>query len=180
MKKVFSLLVALLLITASAFGDDATDYYNSGNAKIAKGDLDGAIADYTKAIELKPDDAETYIIRGRVKKAKGDLDGAIADYTKAIELKPDDAEIYIIRAIAKAAKNDSDGTLADCNKAIELQPNNAEAYMIRGVVKQFSTRDRSGSLRATKPPPQIISRNVWPRMLKILVNIKVRRQNCNF
>jgi hypothetical protein len=38
-KKTLSLLVVLFLITASMFGDDAIDYYNSGNAKIAKGDF---------------------------------------------------------------------------------------------------------------------------------------------
>jgi TPR repeat len=34
--------------------------HNRGATKQAKGDLDGAIADYSKAIELKPDFAEAY------------------------------------------------------------------------------------------------------------------------
>jgi len=62
--------------------------------------LDGAIADLTKAIELKPDFADAYNNRGIAKHAKGEgwptgdsrrtklLDGAIADLTKAIKLKP--------------------------------------------------------------------------------------------
>ena len=86
-----------------------------------KGDLDGAIADYTKAIELKPDDAGAYNNRGNAKQTKGDLDGAIADYTKAIELKPDDAGAYCNRAAWRKAKGDLGGALADYNKAIELQ-----------------------------------------------------------
>src|SRR5271165_2914688 len=43
---------------------DAAAYYNRGNAKRAKGDSDGAITDYSKAIELKPDFAEAYSNRG--------------------------------------------------------------------------------------------------------------------
>src|SRR5271166_2035949 len=63
---------------------DAEAYYNRGNVKQAKGDSDGAITDYSKAIELKPDFAEPYYNRGVAKQAKGDFDGAIADYSKAI------------------------------------------------------------------------------------------------
>ena len=120
--------------------DYADAYNNRGIAKKAKGDLDGAIADYTKAIELKPDDADAYINRGDAKKAKGDLDGAIADYTKAIELKPDDAEAYVNRGDAKKAKGDLDGAIADYTKAIELKPDDAEAYVNRGIAKADQRR----------------------------------------
>jgi tetratricopeptide (TPR) repeat protein len=69
-------------------GDAAIAVYEIALQKQAKGDLDGAIAGYTKAIELKSDNALAYYSRGTAKHLKGDLDGAIADYTKAIELEP--------------------------------------------------------------------------------------------
>ena len=52
----------------------------------AKGDLDGAIADYNRAIELNPKYASAYYNRGNAKEAKGDLDGAIADFKRATEV----------------------------------------------------------------------------------------------
>jgi TPR repeat len=55
LKRFLQLLTASYFIASSAFGDDATNYGSSGDAKFIKGDLDGAIADYNKAIELKPD-----------------------------------------------------------------------------------------------------------------------------
>jgi len=123
-----------------------TDYadvnLNSGNAKYSKGDLDGAIADYTKAIELKPDVAGAYGNRGAAKQIKGDLDGAIADYTKAIELKPDHEDLaaaYTARGLTKRIKGDFEGAIADCTKAIELKPDNVHlvaAYAARGIAKQ--------------------------------------------
>ena len=62
-------------------------YYNSAIAKNSKGDLDGAVADCTKAIELVPDDdAEFSNVTGLAMITKGDLDGANADHAKAIEL----------------------------------------------------------------------------------------------
>ena len=53
-----------------------------------------AIADYTKAIELRPDDASAYNNRGISFVALKNNEKAIADYTKAIKLKPDFASAY--------------------------------------------------------------------------------------
>jgi tetratricopeptide (TPR) repeat protein len=100
----------------------ADAYYDRGHAKQAKGDLDGAIAYYSKAIEFKPDYPEAYHDRGHAKQAKGDLDGAIADFTKAIEFKPEFADAYYDRGHAKQAKGDLGGAIADFTKAIEFKP----------------------------------------------------------
>jgi tetratricopeptide (TPR) repeat protein len=83
-KRIFFSLAVLLLVTDSAFCGDETNYFNSGNLKAQKGDLDGAIADYTKAIELKFDYTKAYNNRGLAKDNKGDLNGALADLNKAI------------------------------------------------------------------------------------------------
>jgi len=48
---------------------------------------DGAISDYTKAIELNPNLASVYYNRGIAKKMKGDIEGANADFTKAKMLR---------------------------------------------------------------------------------------------
>jgi tetratricopeptide (TPR) repeat protein len=96
------------------------------------------VADYTRAIELKPDDAEAYYKRGKahtffIELASNDVkDRAIADYSKAIELKPDYADAYINRGRAYAAKGDKDRAIADYTKVIELKPNDADAYNKRG------------------------------------------------
>jgi tetratricopeptide (TPR) repeat protein len=66
----------------------AVDYHSLGDARQRKGDLAGAIADYTKGIELNPHDVACYHSRGDARLDKKDLEGAIADFTKAIELKP--------------------------------------------------------------------------------------------
>src|SRR5580658_4847956 len=78
--------------------------------------LDKPIAEFTKAIELKPDDAEAYNHRGSAKQAKGDLDGAIADFTKAIQLKPDDAGAYNNRGSARQDKGNLDVAIAAFTK----------------------------------------------------------------
>ena len=67
---------------------DAAAYHNRAVAYGSLGDLDHAIADYTKTVEIKPDNAGAYESRGRAYASKGDYTHAIADALKASELTP--------------------------------------------------------------------------------------------
>jgi lipoprotein NlpI len=97
-----------------------------------KGDLNGAIADYNRAIELDPKYTGAYTGRGNVKQRKGDFNGAIADHNRAIELNPKFALAYNNRGYVKQLKSDLGGALADYDRAIELDPKLALAYVNRG------------------------------------------------
>jgi len=46
------------------------------------------MADYDKAIALKPAHADAWLNRAKVKQARGDLSGAQNDFNKAAELRP--------------------------------------------------------------------------------------------
>ncbi len=110
----------------------AGDAYQSGNAYLDRGAYDRAIADYDKAIQLKPDYAEAYSSRGAAYYYKGDYDRAIANYDQAIQLKPDYAEAYSNRGAAYRGQGNYDRALADYDKAIQLKPDYAKAYANRG------------------------------------------------
>jgi len=86
--KILKLFVLFSLLTATfSFGQKtAQDYNTSGLAKYKLQDNSGAIADFTKAIELEPDNAKAYYNRGSAKAALKDLDGACLDWSKAGEL----------------------------------------------------------------------------------------------
>src|SRR6266511_2064367 len=124
--KLLAFVLSLMLTAVAAAQTSAfAPYYNNrGLAREAKGDHDGAIADYNRAIELNPKYAGAYNNRGFAKQAKGDHDGAIADYNRAIELA------------AKLAIFCVDGTIADYNRAIELDPKQPKAYINGGFAKQ--------------------------------------------
>jgi tetratricopeptide (TPR) repeat protein len=66
--------------------NDATAYHNRAVAYGLAGDLDHAIADYTKAIDIAPNSAAAYDNRGRAYASKGDYTRALADVIKAREL----------------------------------------------------------------------------------------------
>ena len=74
----------------SEFANEQVDYLHmrNGNSKFERGDYSGAIADYTKAIQLTPGNDDAFYNRGISKRKLGDNKGAIEDYNKALELNP--------------------------------------------------------------------------------------------
>ena len=84
----------------------------------AKGDLAGALGDFTEAIKLNPDYARAFADRGSVRLTQHDLDGAIADLDTAIRLDPNDAGAFMTRGNAFDEKADFDRAIADYNEAI--------------------------------------------------------------
>ena len=113
----------------------AETYFIRGYEKVELGDYNGAIADYTQAIRLKPDDAGAYYNRGIAKAGLGQHFAAIADYDTAIRLKPDDAIAYVGRGIAKDRLGQHFAAIADYDTAIRLKPDDAIAYVGRGIAK---------------------------------------------
>jgi len=123
----------------------ARDYCNRGVARQKKGDLDGALADYNRAIELNPHDATPYNNRGLVKMAKGNLDGALADYDRALQISPRNFEIHANRGVVRQRKGDLNGALADYDIAIKLYRKSASAYSNRASLK-MAKNDLDGAL----------------------------------
>jgi Flp pilus assembly protein TadD len=66
--------------------NDATAYHNRAVAYELAGDIDNAVADYTKVIAIAPSNASAYDNRGRAYASKGDYTHAVEDETKAHEL----------------------------------------------------------------------------------------------
>jgi tetratricopeptide (TPR) repeat protein len=65
---------------------EASDYCKSGYFKYCLQDFQGALADYTKAIDLKPGCGSAYHNRGLIFHFLGQNIEALADFTKAKEL----------------------------------------------------------------------------------------------
>ena len=116
------------------------DLFDSGLVRLQQEDLDGAIADMTKVIEINPRHADALFIRGQCFFLKGDREKALLDYDKVIELAPTARgveRVYNIRSIVRLLKGDTEGALLDLEKAIELNPNYADSYSNRGVTRSM-------------------------------------------
>jgi tetratricopeptide (TPR) repeat protein len=99
--------------TASSYRDSAIDWSR-------KGDLDRAIADLERAIELAPDDAKAYRHRGNAFGLKGDVDRALADYDRALRIDPNDAAIFHDRGLMWQRNKELDKALADLDRAVRM------------------------------------------------------------
>ena len=113
----------------------AQDFMRRGNVRKDKRDLEGARADYDRAIELDATSAGAFNNRGLVRHALGDVDGALADYDRAVELDGRYAMALSNRGLARQAKGDLDGALADYEQAIELDPSFSQAINNRGSAR---------------------------------------------
>ncbi len=131
----------------------ALAYHNLGNNYVSRdevGDLDKAIAKYSKAIDLDPYNSKTYTARGAAYYMKVSIhsirrdsvrvpimddvesfDKAIEDYSKAIDLDSKGVEAYINRADAYKAICEWAKAIPDYSEAIELKPDNADFYRKR-------------------------------------------------
>ncbi len=139
-------LLLLSLITVSAGAQtlkSADEYSQRGIARFEKNDLAGAIADFTKAIELEGRNREfCYYFRGIAQYRQGNLAEAITDLGQAIALKPH-PRFYDDRGNLLAKKGDFEGAIADLNKAIEIAPDYAKAYGDRGLVRLMLGEDKA-------------------------------------
>ena len=100
MKKI--LLLVLIFVVSLVFGQTSEEYFNEGSNKfLSSQNYEGAILDYTKAINLNPKYLEAFYWRGKAKHDSGDFQSAINDFTKVIEIDPKNENAYIDRGRSK-------------------------------------------------------------------------------
>ena len=125
----------------------AKEFFDRGLVRLQNKDINGAIADMTKTIELNERYVDAFFIRGQCLFLKGDRDRALLDYDKVIELAPTAPgveRVYNIRSVIRILNGDTAGALQDLQNAIKLNPNYAESFSNRGVIRSFQG-DQSGA-----------------------------------
>ncbi len=118
-------------------------YIGRGDVEYVLGNMQSAITDYDKAVEIipkftiksDPNFAWVYISRGNAKYKLDDNQGSIADYDKAIGINPNYDAAYNNRGNVRYQLEDHQGAIKDYDKAIEINPNFSEAFDNRGNVK---------------------------------------------
>src|SRR6266498_4137805 len=115
----------------------AANYYNHGLKLFEKGDLDGAIEDYTRAIEISSRLTPSKRDRAASWSNTNKFDSS-AEADRITVIDPLTAMAYTNRGIARFRKGDIDGANADLDQAIRINPGLAEAYAARGVTRRAS------------------------------------------
>ena len=117
----------------------ATEQYDLGMKRQTAGDVAGAIAAYTRAIEIDRKYAEAFNNRGVAYLIQKDYTAALADFTRSIELAPSDAA-YNNRGSSYFSQQKTEEAIADFTAAIKIKAS-AEGYANRGLAYQQTGRD---------------------------------------
>jgi len=144
---IFFIYVFVINLFCSCY-DNSFSHLQKGIDKFNKGDKQGAILEYNKAISLDPENALAYRKRGYVKFNISNYVGAIEDYNEAINLDPKDYISYYYRAECNEHLNNWNEALEDYNKTISIDPSDPQcwSYFNRGKIKFFELKDYQGAL----------------------------------
>jgi tetratricopeptide (TPR) repeat protein len=114
----------------------AQDFYRRGVDRAQTGDNQGAIEDFSRALQLASNYGGAYHDRGIVRARVGDLPGAIDDLTQALRINPNNAEAYLDRAFSRSRQGDNQGAIDDYTEALRINPSDSTGYYNRGVVRR--------------------------------------------
>ncbi len=148
-------------------------YQERGIDRSNKGDLAGAIEDFSEAIRIGPANTALFFLRGTTRLRAGDTSGAAEDFEAGLKLDPANETLKSLlsqarlpapakvsassapvnpklasdlqhAADAKRKSGDIAGAIVDYGKAIDVSPPNTALYYLRGTAR-LQTGDRSGA-----------------------------------
>jgi len=107
-----------LFLAIFSYTQTAQSYLEYGQEKMRLKDVNGAISDFTKAININPNFEIAIMNRAVARMAQGNWSLAIPDCDKAIDLNSSQAIAFFIRGCAKA--NTGKNGCSDLNRSFEL------------------------------------------------------------
>jgi tetratricopeptide (TPR) repeat protein len=129
----------------------ATVYFNAGFAHYEAKRYTEAVADFTRALEVKKDDEASLQYRALAYYNLKDYDGIITDMSRLIQMRPERPEnvtYYRVRGNVYAFKREYARAIADLEKALQLEPNDAgtqrglaAVYFMRGNAYSHDPKD---------------------------------------
>jgi Flp pilus assembly protein TadD len=107
--------------------DDFEAHYNLAALLQMKGDLRGALLQYTEAVRIRPEDSTANNALGGVLLASGQVDGAISYLNTALAGRPDYFDAHYNLGNALASQGNFQGALLHFRAAVRLNPQDANA-----------------------------------------------------
>lgn len=149
MRRSILTMICLAFFTL-AYTQDAASFYEQGLEKAQAGEIDEAIALFSKSIELQPEDYFSWYNRGIARSMVHEYEAALPDFEQVVKLAPDYKKGYLNRGTTKKRLTDYEGAMADYSYAIKLDPNYAEAYYNRGLIYDMLDKRDSACADFTK------------------------------
>lgn len=128
-----AMVVVLPLVDGAAMAKDAYSYAKEkGEYLFSKGDIDGAVAAFETACQLKPESYEVHLNLVNMYFKKGQLDHAIKVCKTLIQLKPGSKEVHVMLANLLRRKGDNKQAIVEFQQAMKLGARDSSIYSAIG------------------------------------------------
>jgi Tfp pilus assembly protein PilF len=130
-RKLVSLTLGVVLVSGAGYSaysyitsaeERANRQFQEGMRLMAPKTYATAIADFDRAIRIRPQFAEAYLERGIARQSLGQTDSALADFNKALEVNPDLARAHTSRGVIYRSRGDKKSAIEEFTKAIQTEP----------------------------------------------------------
>jgi len=138
---------------------DYSFFQKRADTNLGKGEFTLALADYNKAVELKPDAAIAFLNRGKTHYNLKSFDKAVADFDKSIELDPKGSLAFLNRGISQERLGNSKKAIADYQKAVALDAGNENA---KANLKRLQDEEAKIAAKSLPPAPVPVPEPVKP------------------
>ena len=105
----------------------------TGEAALAAGRVDRALAAFNRAVAASPRDADALLGRAMARSRTGDPAGATSDLDTAVAAAPERADLYLARGRLAEWDADFAVAVADYGRAIARDPGDPAAYVARAL-----------------------------------------------
>jgi len=99
-----------------------------GNALLQKRQLNDAMVQYQKGLEINPNYADAHNNLGFALYQKGEVEDAMAHYQRALDINPQYAAAHYNLALVLSQKGRVDDAMVQYQNALEINPNYSEAH----------------------------------------------------
>jgi len=107
-------------------------YSNLGSFLSGRGNVDEAIRDFRKALELWPNQSKDHNNLGKALIEKGRIAEAMDQFQTALRISPDDPDTETNIGAALLQQGDVDGAISHLQRAVEKWPRHAQAHINLG------------------------------------------------
>jgi predicted aspartyl protease/tetratricopeptide (TPR) repeat protein len=119
---------------------DADALARRGEASAARRDFEHALADLSKAVDLRPDEPEYWYQRAMVYRQSGQGALAAADLDKVITLNPNFLHAYLPRAEIRLHEKNVDAAIADLDAVDRLAPKQSDERYVLAQLYEAANR----------------------------------------
>ena len=129
-----------------AVPDNAQALRQRGLTHQAAGNLEPALADLSRSLEVAPAQPSAYVSRGWLLAQQGDVAAALADLIHAIQILPTYAQAYRTRAALHTSLGNFTAASFDLQVYLGLAPTAADAAIVRAELaeRQHQTNAQAG------------------------------------